>query len=101
MMANLLDNAIKFSPEDETGAVKLFQQGETPWYSRGRIEAVAWIRPSPLTEKEKLTHLRTLDRSVTRTGLLTALITVLIGTGVHTAEMVIAQREIFSCRVRY
>lgn len=32
MMTNLLDNAIKFLPEDGTVTVKLFQQEEKLWY---------------------------------------------------------------------
>lgn len=82
--AQSFDSTYVFSSEQQQEVKKLYQ----------KYVSQTDISPSP-TEKEKLTHLRTLDRSVTRFGLLAALITVLIGTGVHAAGIAIAQHEIF------
>lgn len=59
--AQSFDSTYVFSSEQQQEVKKLYQ----------KYVSQTDISPSP-TEKEKLTHLRTLDRSVTRFGLLAA-----------------------------
>ena len=83
--AQSFDSTYVFSSEQQREVKKPYQ----------KYVSQAGTSTTPLTEEEKMTYLRTLDRSVTRAGLFAALITVLIGAVVHASGIVIAQYEIF------
>lgn len=81
--AQSFDSTYVFSSEQQAEVKRLYQK----YASSASIEA-------HLGQERKIAQLRALDRSVQRAGLIAALLVILLGAGIHSTGIALAQQKI-------